>query len=748
MNNKPKSRRHSNSSSAAMTPVGDVDSIEETVEEASVLSPVDSEPNEFKRHKKRLKSRTIREEFEIKKSDDTDKEVSDKLNPLDIGSLNIAQNSTDLLKLAKVKSSKKSDEMDEIKYRVKLTQAMQKDRTICEYVGHVLFVQADTTDCYNYTFKIPISADNKPSSSSISSSSTANLNDTLETICVCIDSSKVFNNSRYIRKSCKYNSRLVPVKDTCGNLKFFIQTIESVGKNSEIFLAPDLNNVNNSVCLCEMTECELRHKLSCKAVKKSLKKPERRSSAHSPPPLLALSHDDSFKCLSREDRKLASYVRVIEKLEKQVKRKKEIKPRDHSDKCDADKCTKETNEKENDKNKKSKANRPSLLSKHEPTAEPVDQEIASINERPAPDDDIKSNVKSPDYSFVNLSIQPRHTLNLLQRNLANDERFSPALESLENNKTFLTNKSFFHPKKHWLKTCCSNENSQSELSPSKSESSQPPKKRRFVVEQSTLDTHIFDHLGQNVETTIQQQTPPQFSPDQFYINYLPTAAILNTSLFAPNPIYNTFNPYAALSLYQNLMPAINQPGSQANEAQPENTKKKVSLAEYRQRKESIKPSDTLFESISSNKSFSNDDSLCELDVYPTEDKKSRNSSCSSCSSRCTRNASLSDISDVSSVRSRSPSTSSQRSHTSRFESYQKGLKRKRRSCSLSRIQQTNSSVSMSDQKRSSSLNRPRKFCRVEAKFLNSLSKSFGSCSSSLSIYSSNDVSTSTAKTHL
>ena len=144
-------------------------------------------------------------------------------------------------------------------------------------------------------------------------------------------------------------------------------------------------------------------------------------------------------------------------------------------------------------------------------------------------------IESPDYSFVNLTIQPRPTLDLLQRNLSSSPTYNvngnkslkTTLESLENDVNFILHKrtatttidtsaaapnpqqiipedqhiSFFNPKKHWLK--CSKvvaeENSSSlslvsppppmlssistneHLAATVTNSQPPPKKRRHLI---------------------------------------------------------------------------------------------------------------------------------------------------------------------------------------------------------------------------------------------------------------------------
>jgi hypothetical protein len=310
------------------------------------------------------------------------------------------------------------------------------------------------------------------------------------------------------------------------------------------------------------------------------------------------------KSLSREDRKLISYVKVIEKLERQMSRKKELKEQkeaaaaaaaltasDPSKKNEqttenAQKTPKKpsinnTNQKENTaasghNNKRlslkqefmEKSVKNEAIDDHNKL---VDQEIASIIENGGSrvagsssktdlsklDTPLKNNSQrpmcngayipseSPDYSFVNLAIQPRQTLDLLQRNLSSPTYKSSnsmhslmikKLESLENDVDFIlhhhqrTNSSssstscvitpvllnsechqtqssqqqklnFFNPKKHWLK-CSTVEDSNSIASSSPSPQSNedstsantyaafanatpgnqpPPKKRRHVV---------------------------------------------------------------------------------------------------------------------------------------------------------------------------------------------------------------------------------------------------------------------------
>ncbi|CAF0717613.1 unnamed protein product [Brachionus calyciflorus] len=725
-------------------PIDDPISYESNIPSSPTTSSSDN--NECKHKlKRKYKSRTIKEEYDTTKNiDDSSKETqssSKKIQNLDSKSLNLDQIQPDILKVIKTKN-KKLDELDDIKkYRVKITQNIQKDQIICEYLGQISYSNENCAhDLENYliSIKIPNDSELKPSTSSSSSSSTTNLND-LDSQIVFIDSSKLYNNSRYIRKSCKFNTRLIPFKDNKENLRFFVQSTENISKNGEVFLPADVSgSLSNLVCVCESNECEVKIKLSEKILKntpvKSTKvhkesvRGERRPSTQSPGPTIHLLDDN--KNLSREDRKLASYMRVIERLEKQNKRKKESKIKENCEKIESklsedsndNKNSQGTCEKENEKilekiSKKSKTSRPSLLVKTQ-VSETVDMEIASITEaKPLEtNEEIKPTVKSPDYSFVNLSIQPRRTLNLLQRNLESDDenRFSPALESLENNKNFLTNKSFFHPKKHWLKTC-SNEDSQNGSSPTKNENPQPPKKRRVFIEESSIEPLDNTTVQPNEQLNINiQPSPPVFFPPehQLYLNFLnfqmsspnflssaPISSCSTPNFYTPNQFYPPdllhFHQLATMSLYQNIMnpslPFTSLPSPQSNtsltETAPEATKKKVSLAEYRQRKESIKPSEILFESISSTKSFNNDDSLCELDVYPTNEtqaeitenkefsnmEKIRHSSASSCSSRCSRKSSISNISVISScssIRSRSPSSSSQRSHSSRLSSFE------------------------------------------------------------------------------
>jgi len=237
-----------------------------------------------------------------------------------------------------------------------------------------------------------------------------------------------------------------------------------------------------------------------------------------------------FFLKSREDRKLISYVKVIEKLEKQGKRKKELKQQraaaaaaaaaaaqsvdskestdvkqEFADLIQTESKLKSTNEQPISKSlmeilnnqqsqpKSFQDNKTSLLKSMEQV---IDQEIADINEKGALNRNRtlinginqsevtnqceidKPLVKSPDYSFVNLSIRPRQTLNLIQRNLSTSAAYpissyeitnqsndfkldvsnstQPSNDSTATNTTTTStsinnNLPLFNPKKYWLK---------------------------------------------------------------------------------------------------------------------------------------------------------------------------------------------------------------------------------------------------------------------------------------------------------
>jgi hypothetical protein len=175
----------------------------------------------------------------------------------------------------------------------------------------------------------------------------------------------------------------------------------------------------------------------------------------------------------------------------------------------------------------------------------IDQEIVKLTQSESAlcstvDDSKSTKVKSPDYSFVNLAIQPRKTLNLLQRNLSITDTTSLRLDAIENNVNFIAENSlqnhqqqqqqqqmtpnssedsstklFFNPKKHWLKSCVTTTStSESTSSPvsfvevkseelgscspqpsSGNEVAQPPKKRRLL---------IFDEQSVKNEPSMQQ----------------------------------------------------------------------------------------------------------------------------------------------------------------------------------------------------------------------------------------------------
>lgn len=296
---------------------------------------------------------------------------------------------------------------------------------------------------------------------------------------------------------------------------------------------------------------------------------------------------------SREDRKLISYVKVIEKLEKQGKRKKELKQQraaaaaaaaasqsvlDSTKASNSLPVLKEENGVDSDSDSKRKpqsstdssqqqqqqignissksimANLIPQIEKNDNTKssllrsmeQVVDQEIADINEKGAlanktnrtnmphtesattaaaatlHGDLNKPTVKSPDYSFVNVSIQPRQTLNLIQRNLSTpaaypildyeqpDNDFKPQLNLLSNN-----NLPLFNPKKYWLK--CSTSTSvdatttSSSLSGSMLSPSTPLKKRRHAY----ADEH--SNSSQNNDEFVMKEEPITDDQDDKFI---------------------------------------------------------------------------------------------------------------------------------------------------------------------------------------------------------------------------------------
>lgn len=292
-----------------------------------------------------------------------------------------------------------------------------------------------------------------------------------------------------------------------------------------------------------------------------------------------LGHEESDelnKSLSREDRKLMSYVRVIERLERQGERKKELRQQKAEQKAAKAAAAaaaakqqqsgeisvkvehdKENNHKENGtKAASGKKNATSNDSKESasPIANQVDKEIESIIEgnpkgtkadtkvaTPSLTQDAtgehnsSDKVKSPDFSFVNVSVRPRQTLNLLQRNLSSptycgsnllpmDSMPSPLEATTPSTAPVMSSditcfnqkKALFNPKKRWLK--CSEEDSppsatlptqQTNSTPSTpfpvivaaavtassscdSIVSCPPKKRRHMFSDSDVPSHAMD----------------------------------------------------------------------------------------------------------------------------------------------------------------------------------------------------------------------------------------------------------------
>ncbi len=272
-----------------------------------------------------------------------------------------------------------------------------------------------------------------------------------------------------------------------------------------------------------------------------------------------------------------SYVRVIERLEKQGERKKELrqqKAEQKAAKAAALEAKRIETEKENEFKIKSNSQK-SDSSETATNNQQADQEIEKIidqakNNPEKVTDKSKFNsttnmatatatnmmmvgaentekVKSPDFSFVDVSIRPRQTLNLLQRNLsspsysmqANDinsrlectasepqQVFQPALlvSSQQQQATL------FNPKKRWLKcseatnnTTISCPSDQSMISPATTAANesifsptlnvtaiggfaQPPKKRRHMFggdeQENSVDIDFNNNETSNSECSI------------------------------------------------------------------------------------------------------------------------------------------------------------------------------------------------------------------------------------------------------
>ena len=217
-----------------------------------------------------------------------------------------------------------------------------------------------------------------------------------------------------------------------------------------------------------------------------------------------------------------SYVKVIEKLEKQGKRKKELKQQKAEAKAKQQeeltvKQTEQTTLNQTEEvtfnlNQEAELNKD--IKNSEQVADKIDQsdqEIVNIIEssnacnqnidKVATDSGIATTlpdtlkVKSPDFSFVDLSIKPRQTLNLIQRNLSSPS-YSMQLADLNNNCMEVPNvysdkqeqqyqkpqHPLVNPKKRWLKCSEASSVGQSSVNQETLDTavSQPPKKRRHI----------------------------------------------------------------------------------------------------------------------------------------------------------------------------------------------------------------------------------------------------------------------------
>lgn len=314
-------------------------------------------------------------------------------------------------------------------------------------------------------------------------------------------------------------------------------------------------------------------------------------------------------------------MKVIEKLEKQGKRKKELKEQKEAAAAAAAAAA-ESNENESHPKGKSattsrrnsieptnaisaspvindsqKENRPGSMPMDttSTTTDPVDQEIESLTNvcqatstpnRQAPlsgrpiqqqtneteGNVVKPKVKSPDYSFVNLAIQPRKTLNLLQRNLSAccnyaKENYEPdhlqiKLETIENNTPLVHSPmsadvanfredsngecKFFNPKKHWLK-CSTKSVDASDVpvsnqqtlsvntaisvtgSPSMLGTPQPPKKRRLLFHDQNMDQSTGAGNEANEMTEVKPDLGEEQSPN-VYVSTVPNTHALYSSV--------------------------------------------------------------------------------------------------------------------------------------------------------------------------------------------------------------------------
>ena len=320
---------------------------------------------------------------------------------------------------------------------------------------------------------------------------------------------------------------------------------------------------------------------------------------------LESSSSSSSKVLSREDRKLMSYMRVIEKLEMQGKRKKMLKEQKEisaassseppkaepnstlaSTQSPAEAETKNQTKNGLAKTKEKSKNLGLIHSRQsEPERSQLDNEIARIIENASekqhdpslahPHSSSQSAekltpVKSPDFSFVDLTIQPRKTLNLLQRNLSSPCVSCEQPRALLESSTSLTdscmaeadassqtgsvggggdeqsfNQHIFNPKKYWLK--CSSVGEANEQAPSRT---QPLKKRRHMFEENSaasadvslnpineLELSNNNNNNNNIEISDSFELEARANED-------PTRASFESNqIFIPSLISNAFESY-------------------------------------------------------------------------------------------------------------------------------------------------------------------------------------------------------------
>jgi hypothetical protein len=458
--------------------------------------------------------------------------------------------------------------------------------------------------------------------------------------------------------------------------------------------------------------------------------------------------DTTSKNLSREDRKLMSYMRVIEKLEKQGLKKKELKqPKSTPEKEPQDgeidskkdakksgtsqvisasktiivnetKTTRTTNQDE-EKAVQEQANDNEIAaiiengqkmtkSKDETSKSKLSVSASSnqlslnstnfdVNINKSVVDEEKPLVKSPDFSFVNLSIKPRQTLNFLQRNLSSS---SPS--SLEHADFFTydhfrisvdtTSSTFkqtesalssptssqqqqqqnvFNPKKYWLK--CSSVNSeiaetcnqsptQCTTNSNSNISNQPLKKRRHLFQDcedspqhSSFNDASSDYFSGEIGYEQKGFASTLLLQSEIYTNNITPLQQSNLTPLNESPLINpqsnnfigiSESEYASNYLQnQNL---INEQKTQsfvdisinstetasataAAEALEAQKRKKVSLADYRRRKETRTNSNTDFNEVfSANNTLDNKNneyntnSLHEKEDLEIEAKKVKN----------------------------------------------------------------------------------------------------------------------------